>query len=41
MIPGRNIKCMRFRRWKGQVPFVGNLSIMYTTRTVCHENRLC
>ncbi|MPC46099.1 hypothetical protein E2C01_039808 [Portunus trituberculatus] len=27
MIPGKNIKCMRFRRWKAQVSFVGSLSI--------------
>ncbi|MPC29409.1 hypothetical protein E2C01_022639 [Portunus trituberculatus] len=31
MIPGRNIKCVRFRKWKAQVPFVDNLSIMYNT----------
>ncbi|MPC48388.1 hypothetical protein E2C01_042159 [Portunus trituberculatus] len=29
MILGRNIKCIRFRRWKAQVPFLGNLFIMY------------
>ncbi|MPC39496.1 hypothetical protein E2C01_033034 [Portunus trituberculatus] len=39
MIPGRNIKCMRFRRWKVQVPFVGNLSIMYSTRAGCVKPR--
>ncbi|MPC36767.1 hypothetical protein E2C01_030235 [Portunus trituberculatus] len=39
MIPGRNIKCMRLRRWKAQVPFVGNLSIMYSTRTGCIKPR--
>ncbi|MPD04825.1 hypothetical protein E2C01_100536 [Portunus trituberculatus] len=26
---------MRFRRWKAQVTFVGNLSLMYSTRTGC------
>ncbi|MPC20836.1 hypothetical protein E2C01_013800 [Portunus trituberculatus] len=39
MIPGKNIKCMRFRRWKAQVRLVGNLSIMYSTRTGCVKPR--
>ncbi|MPC44961.1 hypothetical protein E2C01_038643 [Portunus trituberculatus] len=39
MIPGKNIKCVKFRRWKAQVPFVGNLSIMYRTRTGCVKPR--
>ncbi|MPC36057.1 hypothetical protein E2C01_029502 [Portunus trituberculatus] len=33
MIPGRNIKCLRFRRWK----VVGNLSIIGTMRALGSE----
>ncbi|MPC43540.1 hypothetical protein E2C01_037189 [Portunus trituberculatus] len=40
MIPGKNIKCMRFWGWKAQVRFVGNLSIVYSLRTSCVKPRL-
>ncbi|MPC53498.1 hypothetical protein E2C01_047392 [Portunus trituberculatus] len=30
---------MRFRRWKTQVPFVGNLYITYSMRTGCVKPR--
>ena len=35
MISGRNIKRVRLRWWKAQVPFVGHLSIMDSTRASC------
>ncbi|MPC72038.1 hypothetical protein E2C01_066331 [Portunus trituberculatus] len=40
MIPGRNIKCMRFWRWKAQAPFLGNIyHVLYSTRTGCVKTR--
>ena len=39
-IPDRNIKCMISKWWKTQVPFWGNLFIIYSVRTGCVKPRV-